>query len=105
MRIFERVEITYSPGNNTVQVNKGEQTAVIGNLTNGTACTFNLKTVDKSGNKSAGVTTGSHTPQAADPNDDDPPAEVANVNGIPGNNRITLTWAVQIFYSIFATNF
>jgi uncharacterized Fe-S center protein/chitodextrinase len=89
---FDRVEITSSPGDNTVQVAKGEQTATVTGLTNETAYTFNLKTVDKSGNKSAGVTTGAHIPQAADPSDDTPPAEVANVNGIPGNSRITLTW-------------
>jgi uncharacterized Fe-S center protein/chitodextrinase len=90
---FENVEITYSPGNNnTVQVNKGVQTAVINNLTNGTAYTFNLKTADKSGNKSAGVNSAAYTPLAANPDDHTPPAEVTNTNGTPENGQITLTW-------------
>jgi uncharacterized Fe-S center protein len=89
---FKRVEITVSPGNNSVQVNKGVQTAVIGNLANGTAYTFNLKTVDKIGNKSAGVNSAAYTPVAANPDDHTPPAEVTGVNGTPGNGRVTLTW-------------
>jgi uncharacterized Fe-S center protein len=89
---FERIEITISPGNNTVQMNKGEQTAVIGNLANGTAYTFNLKTVDKSGNKSSGVNSVAYTPLAVDVDDHTPPAEVTGVNGVPGNSRVTLTW-------------
>jgi uncharacterized Fe-S center protein len=89
---FDKVEITVSPGNNTVQVNRGAQTAVIGNLANGTAYTFTLKTVDKSGNKSSGVRSASYTPVAANPDDHTPPAEVTGVNGTPGNARVTLTW-------------
>jgi hypothetical protein len=60
---FERVEITVSPGNNTVQVDKGVQTAVIGNLTNGTAYDFTLRTVDVSGNVSEGINAGPYTPE------------------------------------------
>jgi uncharacterized Fe-S center protein len=89
---FERVEITVSPGNNTVQVNKGTQTAVIGNLTNGTAYSFTLKTVDKNGNKSNGVNSTAYTPLVANPDDHTPPTEVTGANGTPGNARVTLTW-------------
>jgi diketogulonate reductase-like aldo/keto reductase len=89
---FDRVEIVRSPGNSTVQATKGEQTVVIGGLTNGTAYTFNLKTVDKSGNKSAGITSSAYTPLAADPDDNTPPAEVSALNGTSGNNQITLNW-------------
>ncbi len=60
---FSRVEITYN-SNNVIRVNKGIQTAVISNLTNGTAYTFRLISVDESGNRSAGVVTGPHTPVA-----------------------------------------
>lgn len=89
---FESVEITYTPGGNTIQIGKGTQTTVISGLTNGTAYIFNLKTVDKSGNKSSGINSTSLTPLAADPNDHTPPAEVSNINGTPGNNQVTLSW-------------
>jgi uncharacterized Fe-S center protein len=89
---FEWVEITRSQGSNTVQVGKGEQTVVISGLTNGTAYTFNLKTVDKSGNKSSGINSASYIPLAADPEDHVPPAEVTGVNGTPGNAQVRLTW-------------
>lgn len=89
---FERVEITYTPEGNTIQIEKSAQTAIISGLTNGTAYTFNVKTVDKSGNKSSGVNSVSLTPLAADPNDHTPPAEVSTINGTPGNNQVTLSW-------------
>ena len=60
---FNKVEIARAPGNVTVEVGKGAQTAVIGNLANGTAYSFTLKTADISGNKSAGINAGPYTPE------------------------------------------
>lgn len=89
---FSRVEITYN-SDNVIRVNKGIQTAVIPNLTNGTAYTFRLMSVDESGNRSAGVVTGPHTPVGADPNDQTPPAEIRNLSGTAGNGQVTLNWS------------
>lgn len=86
------VEITSVPGENRLQIEKGEQTAIINNLTNGTAYTFTLRTIDNSGNRSNGVTTQSYTPSALDPSDTTPPAEVTNVSATPGNGLVTLRW-------------
>ncbi|GHV74793.1 hypothetical protein AGMMS49940_20950 [Spirochaetia bacterium] len=56
---FDKVVITFSPeppsGTSTVDVAAGTQTATITGLTNGTAYTFTVKTVDTLGNTSAGT--------------------------------------------------
>ncbi|MDR1786909.1 MAG: SUMF1/EgtB/PvdO family nonheme iron enzyme [Treponema sp.] len=57
---FDGVEITFSPEvigvAQPVRVNKGVQSAAVTKLANGTVYQFTLKTVDKAGNQSAGVT-------------------------------------------------
>ncbi|MFT4222578.1 formylglycine-generating enzyme family protein [Dysgonomonas sp.] len=64
---FTKVGITYSPGGTTaVEVGKGAQTAVITGLSNDTEYTFTLKTVDASGNESAGISSEPFTPTAPD---------------------------------------
>jgi uncharacterized Fe-S center protein/chitodextrinase len=89
---FSKVEITYSPNNATVDVAKGAQSAIVRGLTNGTPYTFTLKTIDKSGNKSSGVTSIPYTPLGANPDDDTAPAEVTDLSAIPGNGQIVLNW-------------
>lgn len=69
---FNLVEISYSEGGNPVQVRRGVQTATIRNLTNGTAYTFTLRTLDRNGNRSAGITTVSYTPDATGPDMPEP---------------------------------
>lgn len=78
-------------------------------LTNGTAYTFTVKTVDKSRNKSKGVTTekaitptgtGDKTPPqgggggtGGSAADTTAPAEVTNLNAVPtGNSKISVSW-------------
>lgn len=90
---LEVVEITSVPGDNRIQVGKGEQTATIRNLTNGTAYTFTLRTIDNSGNRSNGITTQAYTPLALDPDDTTPPAEVTGAVATAGNGLVTLSWA------------
>lgn len=89
---FSKVEITYASGTTTIEVEKGEQATIISGLTNGTAYTFTVKTVDASGNKSEGVNSVPYTPLGSDPDDNTPPAEVTELTGVPGNEQITLTW-------------
>lgn len=69
---FNLVEISYSDEGNPVQVRRGVQTATIRNLTNGTAYTFTLRTLDRNGNRSAGITTVSYTPDATGPDMPEP---------------------------------
>ena len=88
---LNKIEITYSPGNTAVEVAKGEQTVIIKGLTNGSAYAFTIKTVDKSGNKSKGVTSP-YTPLAAEPVDTMAPAEATNVKAVSGTQQITLSW-------------
>jgi uncharacterized Fe-S center protein len=62
---FTKVLITYIPaGNAAVEVAKGAQTATVKGLTNGTEYTFTIRTVDKTGNESIGVTSEPYTPVA-----------------------------------------
>jgi hypothetical protein len=54
---FQKVVITYTNGAaQSVDVAKATQTATITGLTNGTAYTFTVKTVDTTGNTSTGIT-------------------------------------------------
>jgi hypothetical protein len=62
---LDHIEITVTspPGSNSpFTVAKGLETGIITGLSNGTAYTFTVKAVDKSGNKSEGTSTGSITP-------------------------------------------
>jgi uncharacterized repeat protein (TIGR02543 family) len=55
---FAKVEITWTPagGNQPVTVDQPAATATVTGLTNGAAYTFTVKSVDSSGNQSAGAT-------------------------------------------------
>jgi len=88
---FDSVEISYPQESTPIRIDKGVQTADITGLTNGTAYTFTVRTIDVTGNRSTGVTT-SHTPIAADPNDKTPPAEISGLSGTAGNRQVTLRW-------------
>ena len=52
---------------NAILVAKGEQSRKISNLTVGQSYTFTVKTIDNSGNKSAGIKTTTVTPKAGEP--------------------------------------
>ena len=58
---FNKVVISYTPGNGTAEVGKGVQATIISGLTNGTEYSFILKTVDISGNISEGISGGVYT--------------------------------------------
>jgi hypothetical protein len=58
---FAKVEITWANGG-SAEFTKGATAKVIDNLTNNTAYTFTVKTVDVAGNKSTGVTIDPVTP-------------------------------------------
>lgn len=60
---FNKVIITYAPGGTTaIEVGKGTQTAIVTGLSNGTEYVFTIKTVDASGNTSAGFNSSPYTP-------------------------------------------
>jgi len=60
---FNKIILTYTPGGSTaVEVGKGTQTAIVSGLSNGTAYVFTIKTVDATGNQSAGLNSSSYTP-------------------------------------------
>jgi hypothetical protein len=82
---FARVEITWTPGGTTaVEVPRGTTTQEITGLTNGTAYTFTVKSVDNTGNKSTGETV---TATPAAPNYNALLAEVeAALDGAAGPN-------------------
>ena len=52
---------------NAIFVAKGQQSRKISNLTVGQSYTFTIKTIDNSGNKSAGIKTTTVTPKAGEP--------------------------------------
>ncbi|MBN1499402.1 MAG: DUF4959 domain-containing protein [Spirochaetes bacterium] len=86
---FARVEITYSPGGTSpVNVSKGFKTKTFSSLTNATLYTFTIKTIDDTGNKSAG-NTASATPQTVDIT---PPHEVSDLTATSGDGMVTLNW-------------
>jgi hypothetical protein len=90
------IEITWTGGSVTAEkstaANRANSKAVTG-LTNGTAYTFTVKSVDTSINKSQGET-ASATPSDGTnpPPDTTPPAEVSGLNGTPGDRTVTLSW-------------
>jgi chitodextrinase len=93
---LDRLEITWTGGSVTATkstaTDRSNSKAVTG-LSNGTAYTFTVKTVDTSGNKSQGQTTTA-TPSGGTnpPVDTTPPAEVAGLTATPGDEAVTLTW-------------
>ncbi|MDR2617679.1 MAG: DUF4998 domain-containing protein, partial [Treponema sp.] len=84
---FARVEITHNQTGGTapVTVIKGVKTYTWSNLTNGTAYTFTLKTVDRNGNRSTGVSI------PATPTNTMPPARVTGLTATPDSGQITLS--------------
>ncbi len=89
---FEYVEITFISGDSAMNVEQGVQVATITHLTNGASYVFALRTVDHSGNKSAGVFCRPTIPVAVNPDDTIPPAEVSEVLATVGDAQILLTW-------------
>ena len=93
-----QVEITALPAHGSLKyavclaAEKGKEASYIAEgLTNGTAYTFTVKTIDKSLNKSAGKTTESAvTPSST--SDTTPPAEVSALTAQAGSGKISLSW-------------
>ena len=93
-----QVEITALPAHGSLKyavclaAEKGKEANYIAEgLTNGTAYTFTIKTIDKSLNKSAGVKTESAvTPVST--SDTTPPAEVTALTAQAGSGKIALSW-------------
>ncbi|MDR1937066.1 MAG: aldo/keto reductase, partial [Tannerellaceae bacterium] len=93
---FAKVVITYTPGGNTaIEIGKGVQTAVVSGLTNGTEYTFTLKTVDASGNESAGLQSAAKPEESAEPVPERP-ADVSNITSVENVPLLTLNNGVQI---------
>jgi len=82
---FSSVEISGS-GITTVTVTAGTTTRVIAGLVNGTTYTFTVKSVDATGNKSAGATA------TARPADTTPPGNVIALHATPGDGIVVLGW-------------
>jgi hypothetical protein len=97
---LDHIEISFSPAaagvTQPISVSKGTQTRVITGLTNGTAYTFTVKTVDVNGNKSGGET-ASHTPQA--PDDPDGPDEPDGPDGPDGPEPTGPAGHVKVLFS------
>ena len=94
-----QVEITASPAAGSLtnpvylSAEKGKAMSfTTEGLTNGTAYTFTVKTIDKSLNKSTGVSTAEAV-KPIDTSDKTPPAEVTNLSAVPtGNSKISVSW-------------
>jgi len=94
-----QVEISVSPAAGTLAnsvylfAEKGKAMSFTAEgLTNGTAYTFTVKTIDKSLNKSTGVSTAEAV-KPIDTSDKTPPAEVTNLNAVStGNSKISVSW-------------
>jgi chitodextrinase len=89
---FDHIEIAFTPeeGEQPRKINKGKGTVTITGLANQTAYTFTVKTVDLTGNVSAGAEGLSLLPEPAP--DLTPPAEVTAFAGTAGDGEVTLTW-------------
>ena len=93
-----QVEISASPAAGTLahpvylSAEKGKAMSFTAEgLSNGTAYTFTVKTIDKALNKS----TGAKTEQAIAPidtSDKTPPAEVTELKAVAGNGKVSLSW-------------
>ncbi len=98
---FYGVEVSSVPAEGTLKepvVVKGNTITVTG-LTNGTSYTFTLKTVDKSTNISAGVSSESVSP--VDSSDTTPPAEVTNLKLKVADGIAKLTWTDSVSEDVF----
>ncbi|MGM0674941.1 MAG: fibronectin type III domain-containing protein, partial [Spirochaetota bacterium] len=90
---LDHIEITWSPGDGESRpkpVAAGAQETDITGLTNGTPYTFTVKTVDTSGNTSAGETASA---MPAAPGDTTPPGEVSSLTAIAGDAAVELSWS------------
>ena len=95
-----QVEITASPAAGTLTnpvylaAEKGKAMSFTAEgLSNGTAYTFTVKTIDKSLNKSKGVTTEKPITPSGAGDKTSAPAEVTKLNAVPtGNSKISLSW-------------
>ncbi|MCK6259395.1 hypothetical protein LCY76_22750 [Fictibacillus sp. KIGAM418] len=85
---FNSVQI-YRNGTLIKEVYKGTSTFSDSGLSASTNYTYKFKAVDKSGNASAGVEASIKTNV---PPDTTPPANVTNLEGIPTEDTITLSW-------------
>ena len=93
-----QVEITASPAAGTLtnsvylSAEKGKAMSFTAEgLTNDTAYTFTVKTIDKALNKSTGVSTAEAV-KPVDTSDKTPPAEVTALNAVAGGGKISLSW-------------
>jgi len=95
-----QVEITASPAAGTLtnpvylsaEKSKKMSFTAVG-LNNGTAYTFTVKTIDRSLNKSKGVTTEKPIIPSGAGDKTAAPAEVTNLNAVPtGNGKISVSW-------------
>ena len=93
-----QVEITASPAAGTLansvylSAEKGKAMSFIAEgLSNGTAYTFTVKTIDKTLNKSAGVSTAEAV-KPIDTSDKTPPAEVTDLKADVKGSAILLSW-------------
>lgn len=98
---FYGVEVSAVPAEGTLKepvVVKGNTITVTG-LTNGTSYTFTLKTIDKSTNVSAGVSSESVSP--VDSSDKTPPEEVTNLKLKVADGIAKLTWTDSVSEDVF----
>lgn len=98
---FYGVEVSAVPAEGTLKepvVVKGNTITVTG-LTNGTSYTFTLKTIDKSTNVSAGVSSENVSP--VDSSDKTPPEEVTNLKLKVADGIAKLTWTDSVSEDVF----
>lgn len=98
---FYGVEVSAVPAEGTLKepvVVKGNTITVTG-LTNGTSYTFTLKTIDKSTNVSAGVSSENVSP--VDSSDKTPPEEVTNLKLKVADGIAKLTWKDSVSEDVF----
>ena len=95
---LHQVEITASPAAGSLanpvylSAEKGKAMSFTAEgLSNGTAYTFTVKTIDKALNKSTGVKTETAV-APIDTSDKTPPAEVTTLKGDAGNGKVFLSW-------------
>ena len=98
---FYGVEVSAVPAEGTLKepvVVKGNTITVTG-LTNGSSYTFTLKTIDKSTNVSAGVSSENVSP--VDSSDKTPPEEVTNLKLKVADGIAKLTWTDSVSEDVF----
>ena len=95
---LHQVEISASPAAGTLtnavylSAEKGKAMSFTAEgLSNGIAYTFTVKTIDKSLNKSAGISTAEAV-KPIDTSDKTPPAEVMALAAVAGNGKVSLSW-------------